>query len=255
MSAVASSAQSAGHDRFFVWAASFCLILVAISFAPSYWLQVPAGTVIGEPGLHLHALLFACWPILFILQAWLGATGRIRHHRAWGLAGIALATAMVYSGINGTWREMLHSYNEGFDIAIDFAFGPFLWIMLFAGFFAAAIANTSQRETHKRFMLLSMLALMPPTVGHVMFSLVVGDRPGIRPGLADPAEIEALAAFALMSDLLLIAPIVYDWRTRGRPHRVYIIGGAVMVLAHIAVVRLSSTGVWRAFAAAMGGIE
>ena len=37
--------------------------------------------------------------------------------------------------------------------------------------------------------------------------------------------LTAIIVPALLADSLLIAALVYDWRTRGRPHKVYVIGG------------------------------
>ena len=67
-------------------------------FAPTYWLQLPAGTFVGSPLLHLHGLLFSAWTLYLLLQTILAARGRIGRHRAWGLLGISLATAMVLVG-------------------------------------------------------------------------------------------------------------------------------------------------------------
>ncbi len=239
---------------FYVWMAAICLLLVIVTFAPSYWLQLPAGTVIGSAGLHLHAFLFAGWLILFLLQSWFAATGRIRHHRTWGLLGVVLAISMLYSGIDSTIREMEHGLAHGNSKAIPFALGPIVWILLFAGFFTAAVATIKHLEYHKRFMVLATIAIMPPTVGHVLFSLLVGDGPGIRPGLAvgEPPDF-ALAVFALIADLLIIPVLIFDWRTRGRPHKAYVLGGSVMVLAQLSVIPLGGTALWRMIGNAMAG--
>src|SRR5579859_1816434 len=68
-------------------------------FPPTYWLQLAAGTFVGPPLLHVHGALFFGWTILLLSQTALAANGQLEHHRAWGLAGIALASAMVVVGI------------------------------------------------------------------------------------------------------------------------------------------------------------
>ena len=170
------------------------------------------------------------------------------------LAGIALATAMVFSGVDSTWREMSHSLENAEETAVAFALGPFMWIVLFAGMFTAAIANLARPAVHKRLMVLATIAIMPPTVGHAFFSILIGDGPGLRPGLAGPGPLEALAVFALIADFLILAAIVFDWRRLGRPHKAYLIGGTVMVLAQIAVVPLGSSGAWEAIARTISGL-
>ena len=69
-------------DQFFVWMAGFCVLLAFGSFAPTYWLQLPAGTFVGPPILHIHGLLFFACTLLFLLQTMLAASGRLGNHCA-----------------------------------------------------------------------------------------------------------------------------------------------------------------------------
>ena len=59
MVAVALSAvrQKAGY--FYVWMAAACALMAFGAFAPTYWLQLPAGTLVGScQSAHQH------WPML-----------------------------------------------------------------------------------------------------------------------------------------------------------------------------------------------
>jgi hypothetical protein len=47
---------------------------------------------------------------------------------------------------------------------------------------------------------------------------------------------------------LLIVAIVHDWRRHGRPHLVYLLGGAVLVVLKLAQTPLSTTTAWKAAA-------
>jgi hypothetical protein len=38
--------------------------------------------------------------------------------------------------------------------------------------------------------------------------------------------------------------MVYDWRTRGRPHKVYVYGGILVLLELFLVVPISGTKAW-----------
>ena len=84
----------------YFWLATVCAVFAFGAFAATYWLQLAAGTLVGaSPLMHLHAALFSAWTLLLVSQTWLAARGRLDHHRAWGLAGIALASAMVVVGM------------------------------------------------------------------------------------------------------------------------------------------------------------
>ena len=85
---------STGH--FYVWMAGLCALIAFGGFAATYWLQLAAGTFVGPPILHVHGLIFSAWPLLLLSQTILAANGRMEHHRAWGVFGVALATAMSW---------------------------------------------------------------------------------------------------------------------------------------------------------------
>jgi len=58
-----------------------------------------------------------------------------------------------------------------------------------------------------------------------------------------------LPAIAVL--LLVGAVAVYEWRTRGRPHPVWLIGGAIMAAVYVGRVPLSATPGWQALAEAL----
>ncbi len=57
-----------------------------------------------------------------------------------------------------------------------------------------------------------------------------------------------MLAPALIADALILAGVIYDMRTRGRPHPVYLIGGAIMLAVQVLRVPVSTTGWWYAIA-------
>ena len=46
--------------------------------------------------------------------------------------------------------------------------------------------------------------------------------------------------------------MIYDYRTRGRPHRVYVIGGACLLLLQITSEPVAHTAAWQSAATAIG---
>lgn len=247
--------QKAGH--FYIWMGGICAVVAFGGFAPTYWLQVPVGTFVGPTILHVHAALFSAWTLLLVSQTVLAAEGRMNNHRAWGLVGISLATAMVCIGlavaINGLTTSLAAGYG---DPARAFFVVPVSGISLFAGFFVAAIVSIqrSRPQAHKRLMLLATISLLPAPVGRPFFVLAIGGGPGMRPGIGPPlAPILGLVP-GLVAELMIVAGIIYDWRTRGRPHPVWLIGAAVMTAVILLRVPLSGTPAWRAFADALAHI-
>jgi hypothetical protein len=65
---------------FYVWIAAACAVVAFGGIAPTYWLQIPAGTFVGSPLVHVHGVLFSSWTLLLLSQTLLVANGRLRNH-------------------------------------------------------------------------------------------------------------------------------------------------------------------------------
>lgn len=239
---------------FFVWAAAACALVAFGGFAPTYWLQLPAGTFVGPPLLHLHGALFFAWTVLLLSQATLAANGRFSHHRAWGLAGIALASAMVVVGMAAAIGTLNAGLAAGYgDRSRAFMVLPVSAIGLFVGFVVAAVANIKRPEAHKRLMVLATLSLLQAAMGRIFFVIVTGGGPGLRPGLGPPPPLAIGLVPSLIPELLIVAGIIYDWRVRGRPHPAWLIGAAVITTVVVTRGIVANTPAWLAIADFLAG--
>lgn len=200
----------------FVWLAVACTLVAVLGFVPTYWLQVPAGTFVGAPIVHLHAALSTGWMLFLVMQTYLVARGRLRRHRDWGLAGIALATLVVVVDLATaviSLRERL-ARGEG-DAARMFLATPFAAMMLFALFTGAAIACTHRPEWHKRLMIAGTVALVSAAGARVAFLLAMGRHPGLRPGVLPPPPELMPTVVGLVLQLIVVAGMIHD-RTGAR---------------------------------------
>ena len=66
----------------------------------------------------------------------------------------------------------------------------------------------------------------------------------MRPGLAPPIPVSLALGPGLIGELLVVAGMVYDWRTRGRPHAAYVIGFVVSIAVMLVRAPLSATHAW-----------
>jgi hypothetical protein len=243
---VAQPYSRSGAERYFVWLAGAIALVAVGGFISTYWAPLLVGSLDVPPVVHLHGLLFSIWTLFFFSQAWLASHDRLASHRAFGLLGIAIATAMVFVG---TWTalESLHSAAErGFEEAgRRFAIVPISGIAFFAIVVAIAIANVRRPETHMRLMLLASISILQAAVGRIVLAIVAPDAP--RPGVGPPAPVEITHGAGLIVDLLLVAAMILDWRTRGKVHPVYLIGGAALAVTQFARGELSRTPLWQGF--------
>jgi hypothetical protein len=239
---------------FYVWMAALFVLIAFSGFAETYWMQLPAGTFTGSPLLHLHGLLYSAWTIFFLVQTVLAATGRMQHHRAWGVAGISLATAMVFVGMATGIASMEKDVAAGYaEAGRAFAIVPLTAVPLFGVLVAWAAATVKRPETHKRLMTLATMSILQAPLGRFFFLTVGGGGgPGSRPGSGPPAPVVTTAAPGAIVAVLILAAVFYDWRKNGRPHRAYVIGGAAVVIVEIGRVALGATPQWQAIAKALG---
>jgi hypothetical protein len=228
---------------FYVWMAGVFVLIAFGGFVPTYWAKLAAGTFAGAPILHLHGAIFFTWTLFFFVQTLLVASGRTLDHRSWGLAGISLATAMLFTIVLAAINSIRVAGTIGMaDEARRFAFVSLSGAVLFAGFVGAAIVWVKRAEIHKRLMLLAMIPLM-----HAAFArlFAAAFAPADAKG---PPPVFVSVPPGLAMDLLIVAAMVYDWRTRGRPHPVYWIGGALLLADQTLAIPLSATATWMSIA-------
>ena len=208
------------------------LVLALAGFARTYFLR----PVLAEPApplpaltplIHLHSLLFTAWVMLFLVQVRLVAAKRIALHRGLGVGGAVLAAGMVGLGtltaIHGALRGVAPF---GMDPR-RFLIVPLFAIALFALFVACGIATRRDPQSHKRYMLLGTIALLPPAIARWVLLLGLG-----------PPVVFAVAT------LLLVPLVVWDWRTLRRLHPVTLWAGSLLVVSGPLRLVLSQTDGW-----------
>lgn len=231
------------HTRFYVWMALACVAIAFGGFVPTYWAKLAGGTFRGAPILHIHGMLFFAWTLFFAAQTTLVATGRTPNHRQWGLAGISLATAMGISVMLAALNSIKVAGGIGMaDEARRFTIVSLSGLAMFALFLGLAIANVRNPEVHKRWMLLAMVPLSHAAMARLfMTAFAPADAKG-------PPPVFVAVPPGLFVDLLVVAAMIFDWRTRGRPHRVYVIGGALLLAVQLLSVPIGASAGWLAFA-------
>jgi hypothetical protein len=225
----------AARDRkFYTGIAIVMLFTALVGFSRTYFLGLISGharTVTGRvPNVtvHLHALLFTSWLVLFIVQTSLVATHRVKLHRKLGYFGVALGAAMmVVGGRTAVEAARLGAVPPGAN-PWNFIAIPFGDITTFAIFFLGAVLWRNDKDKHKRLMILASVCLM--------------SAPLVRwPGVL---RVGVLAAYGLTL-LFPIACVAYDRWSRGRVHPVYWWGLAVIVLGIPVRVSLLNNLAWR----------
>ena len=155
--------------------------------------------------LHVHALVFTGWVLLFLLQSGLVRRQALRLHRRIGLFGLGLGTVLPVLGVATVlvmrqWHARQGPVHDAF-LAISFND-----MLTFAVAFGLAMRWRRQPDLHRRLLLIATCALTVAAFARFPRTLV--------PANTWYAYVDALIGLGLLRDL-----IVDD-----RVHRVYAIG-------------------------------
>jgi hypothetical protein len=231
------------NDRLFYSSMSLLILLLSVAgFARSYylapWFETPQGTPEITPLLHVHGAAATAWLALMVVQPLLIAGKNRRLHRRLGWLGLGVAVAVVLLG-NLAAIAAIHVGFIGLGDPYVFYAVPFFAINSFAVAAFFGFLWRERPETHKRLMLLANVGLINAAVARLPFALVQGGAP---------------FTFTFLPDVVILAGILYDWRTRGRIHRAWVWGGLAMVAAQAAMFPIMGSAAWIAFARTMAGL-
>ena len=219
------------RNRFYVIAAMVLALIVFAGFTRTFylraWFDVPPITML----LHLHAIAFTAWFVLFVIQTRLIAAQNYKTHMQLGIAGVVIAglvtilgfaTAIISAGAPRVRPMGMNSQ--------QFVIVPLVAITLFAVFVGAAVAYRRRADLHKRFMILAMIAVLGPPVARLIAAMQAGAYFG-------PIQIGVAAAF-------LGWAIASDWVKYRTVHPVYSIGGGLLLLSFPVRILIARTEAW-----------
>ncbi len=226
-------------DRFFRTLGWIFLAIAVLGFLPTYWIPVAKGTFGGRNILHLHGILMFCWVSLYVFQTHLIGSGRVGSHRAWGITGVALLSAIgatiVVSALNSITKA--ESIGMG-DQARAFSLVSLGGAAFIGGFVGLAIAYSKYPDWHKRLMALSFVLLLEaPMARPFAVALTPPDAVG-------PPPVFVTFFPALVIDLIIFALAFHDRRTLGNVHRATIYGGLAIVGNQAGTILLANTPAW-----------
>jgi hypothetical protein len=253
-SAIASGpVATSNRHTFYVAMAAVFLAIAFGGFTPTYWRPVLNGTFHRPAIVHIHGFVLFSWCLFYFVQTLLVARGRTPDHRSWGLAGIALFSVMICT-VLASQVAVLNLYEHlGYgDEAKRFAAVSLTALPLFIAVFVMAIVMARRPEVHKRLMVLLMTLLMQPAIARIFVALLA--PPGAAGVEGPPPPPFVAVPPGLVADLLLVVALVHDWRTRGRPHTVYVYGLPLAILNQVIMVPIAGSAAWMTFAGAFAAL-
>ncbi len=232
--AAPSSAPFPAHPadhRFFNAMSILSSLVIVAGFASKYFPHFSTVPAL----IHLHAVVFAGWLAISIVQTTLVRIGHTRLHRTLGTLFVLYAMVMCAIGIQ-TGIASARAGHRGIP-GVEFPdVAGFLLLninaaLVFGVLVALGWSARRRPQTHKRLMLLAMVSLMGPGIARLPF--VAGHPP---------------AVIGLSLSFLFAGPI-YDWVTRRRVHPSWAWAILTFAGAPPVVMVLSSTAAWHRVAA------
>jgi uncharacterized membrane protein len=225
------------HDRaFFAAFVAICWLGVIMGFFPASSARLQGKADYAAPLiLHVHAASFVAWLVLLTAQTTLIRRGNVALHRRIGPIGMALIPVMALSGF---FAEV---YSQRFYIAHPpnsqaFFIIPIWYVVGFTAFATWAMLARRDPSAHKRLLLLATTVIvgaaytrwwgeeLTALVGDGYWGTIVNSFTGTH--------------------LILLAALGYDVLTRGRVHRVYLIGIPAILAAELAVSWIYHSPAW-----------
>ncbi|SRR5579871_520924 len=245
MAAIAPRRTSEHSERLFFTGMTFLTTAIILwGFAPSFFLRGIAPPVVHsyldpppQPVRWLyitHGVAFTAWVTLCAAQVLLVATGRSALHRRAGRVAFVLAPIMVVLGLIVSGYATRHGFHDVVVPSATASIVPLSDIALFAAFVAAALLARRRPQTHKRWMLLAMIA--------------IAEAGWARIAAVNPASLPLW----ISTELVLLLPIIaWDlWRS-GRLHVATLWGSIAIVGVFSLRYWVGATPAWHAL---MGGM-
>ena len=228
--------------RFFTTMVIAMALFVVGGFMPSYFLRPVVTTPISlrvplTPLVHLHAVVGFAWMAFLIWQAQLIRGKQHQRHMRNGLIGAGIALAIVAVGVAVAIDSARGDRQPPGWTPTSFIAIPLTTVVMFGGFIAAALWWRRRPDYHKRLMLIGTTAVLVPAGARMSTFWLQGILP---PGPAGGM---------MLTNIFILALVIYDIKKQGQPHPVTLWGGAVMLLSQPGRLWLSHTDAWNAFAA------
>ncbi len=208
------------------------IFTVFAGFAPTFYLRGLFETKPLSNLLILHGILFTSWILIFFVQVRLVVGKRTDIHRKLGVAAGVLAIVMPVVGFLAAINSAKHGFTPpNGPPPLVFLLIPLVDMVVFPILVGLGLYFRQRSDIHKRLMLLATLALLTPAIARIPF---------IRPF--------GLPAFLGMTDLFIIACLVYDRVRNGRLHPAFLWGGLFIIAMQPVRILFASTPLWHSIA-------
>ena len=180
------------------------------------------------PVVHLHGITFISWMTLLFAQTCLINAKNVALHRSLGTFGIALGTAVLFTGAL-IWLLGMSTGDRSGPFFYDLMYLSVMALLGFGFLFTLAIRNVRRPENHRPLILFATIPILPPGINRMY--QVLGQL-----------EYLPLVATYLTMATIATAILVHEWRTTHAISHTSKIGAAVVYGQQLLHWPVSSSG-------------
>jgi len=221
--------DSRADGRWFFPGVALAISVTAFAgFAITYLGPLAAGAYPAVSwAVHAHGVVYLLWCLLLPIQATL-ARRAFAVHRLLGLCSLVLVAAMAFTGFLVVGVKVQTALTgEGPPFWTAFGLPIAAGLVLFLGFYVAALVSRGRPEWHKRFMITAAATVIAAGTWRLWVAAF---------GFVDWAMIAAIAS----TKLFIVAGMIHDVVARRRVHPAWWIG--LLVTAGVEAFSLAMVG-------------
>lgn len=230
----AGIARGATYDsRFFSTMSVLILATTAIGFSRTYYLNGLFHAPLPSRIIHLHAVVFTIWILLYVVQTALVPLGRIAIHKKLGMAAFGFACLTWVVGVMSGADMLVRNDDFGTGVGTKtFVVIPFGVMALFAPLMLSAFLARRSPDVHKRLILIANIALTFAPVARYPLSYILH--------LAHTDQIFQWSFLAML--------VGYDLLSLHKIHKTTLAAGIPVVVTLHYLFQIGMTSGWIAFA-------
>ncbi|PHN01452.1 hypothetical protein [Flavilitoribacter nigricans] len=225
------------HSAFFIIG---FFLLALLAFWPSYYSRIGADM---EVRFHTHGLAMTTWCVLLIVQALLIRFKKFSIHRLIGKVSYVIFPLIIAATLN----LIHHQFQDAGPLANIHLANIALMVnatLVLAILYGLAIYYQKKPLVHARYMICTVFPMVTPVTDRLIYR-------HYRPLLEYVPTIDgytmAPAVGFLLADLILLALVIWDWRTRKEPGP-FAVALVLLLIYHASVLYFYDSSIWRAFA-------
>ena len=227
------------RNPFFLVSTIIMIIVVIIGFSPSLIFRPVFKDTQLPTSLIIHGIINLLWFVILLYQTWFIFKGKIINHKKIGYFGFSLAAIIVIMNFFIIYMvtQKYHNGEYSLQAAAGLSLGNFIGYVINSVIIALAYFYKHRHDYHKRLIYLFSLSLVSfasDRIGRMFIDTGDVGLNGIIMGYA-------------IHIIFIVALIIYDVKTRKKPHVISILGIFIPIISLSLIFYLLGNGYGEVF--------